>query len=168
MEEKKDYNKQQHSLQKFYFTDDGKLVVESNKGIWVDGEQYVKMYGNFSCNAKTLGAIIAKLRGIKVEVGNINTYINYNRTSYDIRHGADILEEQSYCVLGVDNEKIEEIIKEKAEQKAEEKYQQKLTETGFETNCKLHAALLQACKKFNALPWYKRMFAKICIENEKI
>ena len=161
MEEKKDYNKQQQPLQKFYFTDDGKLVVESNKGVWVDGEQYVKMYGNFSCNAKTLGAIIAKLRGIKVEIGNINTYINHNRAFYDIRRGADILEEQSYCVLGVDNEKIEEIIEQKAEDKAEEKYQQKLTETGFETNREHHAALLLACEKFNALPWYKRLFKKI-------
>jgi hypothetical protein len=163
MEEKKDYNKQQ-PLQKFYFTDDGKLVVESNKGVWVDGEPYVKMYGNFTCNAKTLGAIISKLKGIKVEVGNINTYINHNREYYDIRRGADILEEQSYCVLGVDNEKIEEIIEQKAEQKAEEKYQQKLTETEFETNRKLHAALLLACEKFNALPWYKRMFKKIEIK----
>ena len=159
MEEKKDYRQQ-----KFYFNDDGKLVVESNKGVWVDGEPYVKMYGNFSCNAKTLGAIISKLKGITVEVGNINTYINHNREYYDIRRGADILEEQSYCVIGVDNEKIEEIIEQKAEQKAEEKYQQKLTETEFETNCKLHAALLLACEKFNALPWYKRMFKKIEIK----
>ena len=163
MEDKKDYNKQQQPLQKFYFTDDGKLVVESNKGVWVDGEPYVKMYGNFTCNAKTMGTIISKLKGITVEVGNINTYINHNREYYDIRRGADILEEQSYCVIGVDNEKIEEIIEEKAEQKAEEKYQQKLTETEFETNCKHHAALLLACEEFNALPWYKRMFAKIRI-----
>ena len=166
MEEKKDYNQQ--PLQKFYFTDDGKLVVESNKGVWVDGTPYVKMYGNFLCNAKTMGTIIAKLKGITVEVGNINTYINHNREYYDIRRGADILEEQSYCVLGVDNEKIEEIIEQKSEEKSEEKsekkYQQKLTETGFETNCKLHAALLLACEKFNALPWYKRMFKKIEIK----
>ena len=156
--------KQEQRPQYFYFNDEGKLVVESNKGVWVDGEQYVKMYGNFSCNAKTMGAIIAKFKGIAVEVGNINTYINHNREYFDIRRGADILEEQSYCVIGVDNEKIEEIIKEKAEQKAEEKYQQKLTETEFETNCKHHAALLLACEKFNSLPWYKRMFKKIEIQ----
>ena len=128
MEEKKDYKQQ--NIQKFYFNEDGQLVVESNNGVWVDGEQFVKMYGNFVCNAKTMGAIIAKLKGITVEVGNIYTYINHDREFYDIRRGADILEEQSYCVLGVDNEKIEEII----EEKAEEKYQQKLIETEFETN----------------------------------
>ena len=61
MEDKKDYNKQQ-PLQKFYFTDDGKLVVESNKGVWVDGTPYVKMYGNFTCNAKTMGIIITQLK----------------------------------------------------------------------------------------------------------
>lgn len=159
-----DEKKQEQRPQYFYFNEDGKLMVESNKGVWVDGEQHVKMYGNFSCNAKTMGAIIAKLKGIVVEVGNINTYINHNREFYDIRRGADILEEQSYCVLGVDNEKIEEIIEQKAEQKAEEKYQQKLVETEFETNRKHHAALLLACEKVNSLPWYKRIFKKIEIK----
>lgn len=162
MEDKKDYSRQ--NVQKFYFNDEGQLVVESNKGVWVDGEPHVKMYGNFVCNAKTMGTIIAKLKGITVEVGNINTYINHNREYYDIRRGADILEEQSYCVLGVDNEKIEEIIERKAEEKAEKKYQQKLIETEFETNREHHAALLLACEKFNALPWYERMFRKIEIK----
>ena len=74
MEENKDYNRHQQSQQKFYFNEEGKLVVESNKGVWVDGEQHVKMYGNFSCNARTMGMIIHQLKGIKVAVGATITF----------------------------------------------------------------------------------------------
>ena len=62
MEKSNDTKERTPKEQKFYFGEDGKLIVESNRGIWVDGEQYVKMYGNFTCNAKTIGAIISKLK----------------------------------------------------------------------------------------------------------
>lgn len=57
--------------QKFYFNENGELVVESNNGVWVDGTQYTKMYGTFSCNARTMCQIINQLKGIKVETVGI-------------------------------------------------------------------------------------------------
>ena len=58
--EKKDQNgKNAYGKQVFFFNDEGKLIVKTNNGLWVDGEQSVKMYGDFVCNAKTLGTIIA-------------------------------------------------------------------------------------------------------------
>lgn len=85
MEEKK----QEQRPQYFYFNDDGKLVVESNKGVWVDGEQHVKMYGNFSCNAKTMGIIIEKFKGFRVLVAK---YLD-NRYVADIVNPSDIEKE---------------------------------------------------------------------------
>jgi hypothetical protein len=165
MEDNRDYKK----VQKFYFTEEGQLVVESNKGVWVDGEQYVKMYGSFVCNAKTMGAIIAKLKGITVEVGNINTYINHNREYYDIKRGADILEEQSYCVLGVDGTRIDEYLTGLAEKKftnyeseqanKDKEEWRKIAEERDKT-LREYRNLMAIISDHNALPWYKR-FKKI-------
>ena len=70
--ERKDYKeKTNYGKQVFYFNDKGQLVVETNKGVWVDGEKFVKMYGDFTCNAKTMGEIIHQLKGIAVEVGEL-------------------------------------------------------------------------------------------------
>ena len=163
MEEKKDYNKQQQSLQKFYFTDDGKLVVESNKGVWVDGEQYVKMYGNFSCNAKTMGTLISHLRGIRVMVGDENTYVVERRDMYDIRRACDIIEEKTYCILGVENDVIDDVLNKKAHEIAKTEFAGKMSEYEHriseesDKNYKLERAITT----FNAIPWYKRLFKKI-------
>ena len=160
MEEKKDYNRQQ-PLQKFYFTDDGKLVVESNKGVWVDGEPYVKMYGNFTCNAKTLGAIIAKLRGIKVEVGNTTTNTVYGY-SLPYVHSTEYVTVE-YCVLNVDEDRIDETIQRKADQLATTRYAKQLADC-INDNSKEVKQLRERIDDFNALPWYKRLFKKIEIK----
>lgn len=158
MEEKKDYNKQQQPLQKFYFTDDGKLVVESNKGVWVDGEQYVKMYGNFSCNAKTLGAIIAKLRNIKVEVGSITTHLV---TGFSLPYGSSTeYITKEYCALNIDEERIGEMIRQKARDMAETDYAKRMADF-INNNSKEVKQLRERIDDFNALPWYKRLFKKI-------
>ena len=165
MEEKKDYNRQQ-PLQKFYFTDDGKLVVESNKGVYVDGQQYVKMYGNFTCNAKTIGAIISHLRGIRVAVGDENTYVIERREMYDMRRNCDILEEKTYCILGVENDVIDDVLDKKAHEIAKTEFAGKVSEYEHriseesDKNYKLEKAITA----FNAIPWYKRMFKKIGIK----
>ena len=66
--------KSQPKKQCFYFKENGQLVVESNKGVWVDGEQFVKMYGDFTCNAKTMGIIISQLKGMPAFVTYKQTY----------------------------------------------------------------------------------------------
>ena len=158
MGEKKDYNQQ--NVQKFYFTDEGQLVVESNKGVWVDGEQYVKMYGNFSCNAKTMGIIIQHFRDVPVKVG-VEEKIRYAK-DHVVDDILNISEHtiETYCILGVDKEMVRE-------------YEEELAIKNFTTEklevsrqaTKLCAkelmSLKESVEKFNDLPWYKRMFKKI-------
>lgn len=171
MEEKKDYNKQQ-PLQKFYFTDDGKLVVESNKGVWVDGTPYVKMYGNFTCNAKTMGAIISHLKGIKVEVGDETTYVVDRSDMFDTGLDCDIIEEKTYCILGVNHDVIDDVLNKKAHEIAETEFAGKMSEyerriSEYERRISEESDknnnLERVLTTFNDLPWYKRMFAKIRI-----
>ena len=161
MEDKKDYNKQQ-PLQKFYFTDDGKLVVESNRGVWVDGEQYVKMFGNFSCNAKTMGIIISQLKNMPAFT-SMETY----ETVIDAFTGdKECLTERIECIINPNAEqagllseishkdgKIEKLNDEikKLNKKLDDAYDQRDAER-------------EAIERFNAIPWYKRMFKKIEIK----
>lgn len=156
-------------MQKFYFTEEGQLVVESNKGVWVDGEQFVKMYGNFSCNAKTMGMIIQAMKGMAVEVG-VEEVIRYakdevvdnilNIQQHTIGH---------YCVLGVDNTRIDEYLNGLAEKKftnhANEqamKVKEELRKVAEENNKTLreYRNLMAIVSDHNNLPWYKR-FKKI-------
>lgn len=134
--DKKDY-KQQNNIQKFYFNEDGQLVVESNKGVWVDGEQYVKMYGNFSCNAKTMGVVIEKFKGIKVDV--------------------EMSTEDGDTFLKMYTERLQEIAK-----LTEETTRQmiEIARAKGETQ-----SIEKKVIAFNALPWYKRMFKKIEINS---
>lgn len=124
--EKKPFDKQI-----FYFNEKGQLVVESNKGVWVDGEKFVKMYGDFVCNAKTLGIIIEKFKGFRVLVAKF----------LDERHVAEIVNpsdiEKSY------NNEVSY-----------------LQEQIDKNNDKIYE-LKKSIEKFNKLPWWKRMFKKI-------
>lgn len=129
MEEKK----QEHRPQYFYFNEEGKLVVESNKGVWVDGEQYVKMYGNFTCNAKTMGIVIEKFKGIKVDV--------------------EMSTEDGDTFLKMYTERLQEIAK------LTEENTSQLIEIANEKR-KTQSAI-RKIEAFNALPWYKRMFKEI-------
>lgn len=126
--------KQEQRPQYFYFNDDGKLVVESNKGVWVDGEQHVKMYGNFTCNAKTMGIIIEKFKGYKVLVEKI----------LDDEYSAEIVNPS-------DMEK---------QYNKELSYLQKKIEDYGDEICDLKKSI----REFNFLPWNKRMFKKIEIK----
>lgn len=129
----------------FYFNDKGQLVVESNKGVWVDGEKFVKMYGDFVCNAKTMGEIIHQLKGIAVEVGR--QFVNFN----------DL---ELYCVLGASKERIEEYEKEFAKQEFVSKEIEELQKQIGEGGDKIYE-LKKSIEKFNKLPWWKRLFKKI-------
>lgn len=172
MEEKKLEQRPQY----FYFGEDGKLVVESNKGVWVDGEQYVKMYGNFTCNAKTMGAIIQHFKGIPVELG----------TEEKVRHTKDdVVDEildihehtiEHYCILGVDKDRIKEyeeelgerhysnvrITKAKERAKKFEDMSHDLSRLVSEKDGYIKK-YVDEISKHNCLPWYKRMFHKIHI-----
>lgn len=137
--ERKIFDKQQC----FYFNDKGQLVVESNKGVWVDGEKFVKMYGDFTCNAKTMGEIIHQLKGIAVEVGQ---YEPGNLTAY--------------CVLGASQERIEEYEKELAKQEFVNKEIEELQKQVGEDGDKIYE-LKKSIYDYNRIPWYKRIFKKI-------
>lgn len=154
MEEK---NKQEQRPQYFYFNDDGKLVVESNKGVWVDGEQHVKMYGNFTCNAKTMGIIISQLKGMPAFVIHKQETENYFFGEY--KHTIECLINPSLEQAGLLSEISEKdtTIKEKNENIAE--LQKKAGEDGD----KIYK-LERSIKEFNDLPWYKRIFKKIEIQ----
>lgn len=159
MEEKKDYNKQQQPLQKFYFTDDGKLVVESNKGVWVDGEQYVKMYGNFSCNAKTMGIIISQLKNMPAVTSRKKCKVVINAMTGD----KECLTESIECIINPNAEQaglLSEISNKdgKIEKLNDEiKKLNKQLDDAYDQRGAEHEAI----ERFNFLPWYKRMFKKI-------
>lgn len=171
MEGKRDYRQQ--NIQKFYFNEDGKLVVESNRGVWVDGEQHVKMYGNFSCNAKTMGVIIHHLKGIPVEIGvGENVHHSIDSVFDDI---FDINEPTiEYCIIGSSEERIKEYEEKLAEKHytnssielsklaIQQKYDSYKSE--IETLKKAYSHLRGKVIAFNALPWYKRLFKKIEIK----
>lgn len=173
--EKREY-KERKSFDKqfFYFNDKGQLVVESNKGIWVDGEKFVKMYGDFVCNAKTMGEIIHQLKGTAVEVG-VHEIIRVanecvvdellNIHEHDIKH---------YCILGADNKRIEEYennlaeihwetkqtsaLKDRLKEKEEEwEKLEKSYDSVYDELCSLKKSI----GKFNSLPWWKRVFKKV-------
>ena len=152
MENDKREYKERKSFDKqiFYFNDKGQLVVESNKGVWVDGEKFVKMYGDFTCNAKTMGEIIHQLKGIAVEVGQ------YEKAIYS----AEQCNLTAYCVLGVSKERIEEYEKELAKQEFVSKEIEELQKQCGEDGDKIYE-LKKSIEKFNRLPWWKRMFKKI-------
>lgn len=174
MERNNEQQKELNRTQKFYFGEDGKLIVESNRGIWVDGEQFVKMYGNFVCNAKTMGEIINKIKGIPVEVGVEETIrVSTDRIVDEILniHEHTI---QHYCVLGADKRRISEYEETLAKQHYEStdmarmsgrviSLETELKETSRDFNKASDEMLAyrKAIEKFNRLPWWKRMFKKI-------
>lgn len=155
--------KQEQRPQYFYFNDEGKLVVESNKGVWVDGEQHVKMYGNFTCNAKTMGIIISQLK-------NIPAFISREKCKVviDVITGEkECLTEGIGCIINPNAEqagllseishkdgKIEKLNNEikKLNKQLDDAYDQRDAEH-------------EAIEQFNSLPWYKRIFKKIEIKN---
>ena len=144
--DKKEYKERKpFDKQIFYFNDKGQLVVESNKGVWVDGEKFVKMYGDFVCNAKTMGEIIHQLKGIAVEVGR--QFVNYN----------DL---ELYCVLGASKERIKEYEHELAKQEFVSKEIEELQKQIGEDGDRIYE-LKKSIENFNKLPWLKRVFKKI-------
>lgn len=146
--------------QKFYFNEEGKLVVESKKGVWVDGEQFVKMYGNFVCNAKTMGIVIQQLKGIKVAVGIKETVRHSHDDVVDsILHVHDHTIEH-YCILGVDDDAVEEY----CEKLAIDRYTSeeiKRAKKENEESIKKLTYIKNKIEAYNTMPWIKRIFHKI-------
>ena len=146
----------------FYFNDKGQLVVESNKGVWVDGEKFVKMYGDFVCNAKTMGEIIHQLKGIAVEVGETR-YVHDDNVEYGF-YGVSFEDKyvisNSRCVLGASKERIEEYEKDFAKQEFVNERIEELQKQCDEYEAKIYE-LKKSIENFNKLPWWKRLFKKI-------
>lgn len=147
MENERKEHKERKSFDKqiFYFNDNGQLVVESNKGVWVDGEKFVKMYGDFVCNAKTMGEIIHQLKGIAVETGRVF------QSAFNLEY---------YCVLGASKERIEEYEKELAKQEFVSKEIEELQKQVGEDGDKIYE-LKKSIYDYNRLPLWKRLFKKI-------
>lgn len=145
----------------FYFNDKGQLVVESNKGVWVDGEKFVKMYGDFVCNAKTMGEIIHQLKGIAVEVGELKYVLKEDFQQYEWGIvNPSLVKSQTRCILGASKERIEEYEKELAKQEFVHERIEELQKQCDEDGDKIYE-LKKSIEKFNLLPWWKRMFKKI-------
>lgn len=146
----------------FYFNDKGQLVVESNKGVWVDGEKFVKMYGDFVCNAKTMGEIIHQLKGIAVEVGELKyipkEYID--KIGWGCDYDENYVKSQTLCILGASKERIEEYEHELAKQEFVSKEIAELQKQVGEDGDRIYE-LKKSIESFNRLPWWKRMFKKI-------
>ena len=172
-EKKENYNRQQ----KFYFNDEGELVVETNKGVIVDGENFVKAYGDFTCNARTLGEIVRRLKGINVEIGVEEKLVIVNQTVKDAWGLDDTHTIQHYCVLGASEERVREYEKELAKSKYssanEKRLESRLNNMSVQNeSIKKEIDELRhlidkkkiAIEDFNRLPWWKRIFKKIEIK----
>lgn len=136
--ERKEYKeKTNYGKQCFYFNDNGQLVVESNKGVWVDGEKFVKMYGDFVCNAKTLGIVISKIQGCSAITKDIRLVGSFN-TPFVCETIVNPTEEDNILVDELKNVTMQRdgLIDKKN-------------------------AYRKAIEKFNELPWWKRLFKKI-------
>lgn len=140
--ERKEYKeKTNYGKQVFYFNDKGQLVVESNKGVWVDGEKFVKMYGDFTCNAKTIGTIIAFFKDKQVIIGE------------EWRQSDGRGETKSFCLVEAES-KINEMLDHKNE--LANKWYKEYNDIRDKND-----ELKDKVDKFNLLPWWKRMFKKI-------
>lgn len=157
--------KRQPKKQCFYFNENGQLVVESNKGVWVDGEKFVKMYGDFTCNAKTMGEIIHKLKGITVEVGELKyvTEEDVDKYGWGIAYRQELVKSQTRCILGASEERIKEYERELAEKYYVNEEIKELSKQ-FNDASDRELAERKAIDKFNKLPWWKRMFKKVEIK----
>lgn len=176
MEEKDKKTEKQYTAPKqyFYFNNQGQLVVESNKGVWVDGEKHVKMHGDFVCNANTLGEIINQLKGIPVEIGTEEQLLIHSELVKDIFNIEDTHTVRRYCILGCDKSRVYEYEEQLAKQhyandrvKAMSGEIQKLRKDLKETSSQFNDAsdevlhIKKTIDKYNRLPWWKRMFKKI-------
>lgn len=150
-EEKKEKKKQfiDDKGQRFYFNEEGKLIVESNKGVWEDGEPHVKMYGNFQCNAKTLGIIINKFRGCPVVIKETHIIVD----TFLWRDGCK--EETTSIVNPTEEDK--ELMQELENVSTQRDGLMELKNEYMEANDKFQKAI----DKFNKLPWWKRIFKKV-------
>lgn len=152
---KKQYNKQQV----FYFNDEGELIVESNRGIWKDGEQYVKMYGQFTCNAKTLGIIINKFKGFPVVVSNARRVDYFSmEPPYD---GVPISETFAIVNPTEEDKGLLEKIERYNIRNENMNVQVNDLKKELEARKTDFARYFNAIDKFNKLPWWKRMFKKV-------
>lgn len=140
--ERKEYKERKpFDKQIFYFNDKGQLVVESNKGVWVDGEKFVKMYGDFTCNAKTLGIIIAFFKDKQVIIGE------------EWRQSDGRGKTESFCLVEAES-KINEMLDHKNE--IANKWYKEYNDIRDKND-----ELKDKVDKFNKLPWWKRIFRKV-------
>ena len=161
--EKREY-KERKSFDKqiFYFNDKGQLVVESNKGVWVDGEQYVKMYGNFTCNAKTMGIIISQLKNMPAFTSRKKC-----KTVIDAITGdKECLTESIECIINPNAEQAGLLSEISHKDGKIEKLNDEIKELRKQFNDASDRELAErkAIERFNSLPWYKRIFKKIEIQ----
>ena len=149
-------NRQQidDSGQRFYFNEEGKLIVESNKGVWVDGENYVKMYGHFSCNAKTMGIIIERFKGFPVVVTETKKTIDWFEHHREYTSSAIVNPNEDEKGLIRRNEVLLTRNNNLGQQVNDLKEE-------LEARKKDAARFYNAIEKFNKQPWWKRMFKKV-------
>lgn len=162
MENEKKDNKRQYiddKGQRFYFNDEGELVVETNKGVWVDGKQYAKMYGNFTCNAKTLGIIIERFREMPAVVSEMFKYEYFRmEPPFD---GAPCLE--SCCIVNPTDDDKKLLAKIECYEARNNNMNKQVEDLKVKIEDKKAnlARYWSAIDKFNRLPWYKRIFKKV-------
>jgi len=148
--ERKEYKeKTNYGKQVFYFNDKGQLVVESNKGVWVDGEKFVKMYGDFVCNAKTLGIIIENFKGVPVVVMETKSAMQgYEDDNYPF-----------YKTIAIVNPTDDDKYLKKT---VEDLTEQRNLSVESELKCeKENEKFAKSIAAYNRLPWWKRIFKKI-------
>ena len=126
--------------QAFYFNEDAELVVETNKGIVVGDKSQAKMRGIFTCNAKTMAQILT------IVTNKPTKLVSFANATY----------------VAIDNDDFGKELKELKEssEKALMEMRKEITE---EMRSEVNAIkYLVDC--YNRLPWYKRIFKKIDID----
>lgn len=163
-------------VQKFYINDEGKLVVESNNGVIVDGNSSVICSGTFTCSAHTMGEIIAKLNGVPVEIGVKERIVIRNKVTKDVMNLEDIHTIDRYCIVGVKDDNIKSYfgsigdalvnaLNNKVDSLESQKQQLADNVTWLQSRYKKlsiqNGDYEVIVHKFNEMPWYRRLFKKI-------
>lgn len=119
--------------QAFYFNENNEFIVESNKGIIVNGDRQVRLHGIFTCNSRTMAQIVALVE---------------NKPAMFVKDDIYVVTDENTIAREIEkqNKKVDDAMGKIAEH-----------ETLWKKN---HDRLANKISEFNELPWYKKMTYK--------
>lgn len=156
--------KKDPARQPFYFNEDGEFVIETTRGIYIDGQPNTRMTGIFTCNAKTMAQVMAIITGKPVKL------LKFTEAEKIFGPPPHWLSSITYndTYMAIDNSEIGKEIKRLnqkfEEERAKDKRELDKMITEQEQATKELERQIKILSHYNALPWWKRIFKKIKID----